>query len=512
VLANPLFFCYLQGFFIARLTKPTFKAVISKKFIKSSLTYTLAGALPMASAIILLPFYILYLPTSAYGALSMCLAFSIFVQIVVTYSFDTSLYIHYHELKDRPAALRSFISASFVFMLGWGLAVGVLLSVTGQLIFSYLNPKETLSFFPYGLISVGVGIFQAIIKVHGNLLQTREKPEPFLWSNLGYFILIAVTTIVGLKMFPDSLIGPLGGRLVAGFIVSLWVYGRVFGEFGIHLKTPWENTSARFNAFTFVYQLQQWAINYFDRFLIGVFLPLAQVGIYDFAVKCLAGIDLLLNGLNASITPKIIQLINKQEKKGSTTEVNRYYYGQLSVIMILISLCILILPIGIYVMINWFGKKSDYAQAIPYLPFLAILYIFKSMRLYFVVPYNVLKKMDRLTFISIVVSLTKIVLLFLVIKPWHINGVIAASFVVAIMEIIMLWMFLTKDYHYTFNGFKLLGAPLLLIAIIVLFESLILQEYALYIHLFYNALCFGLLYYAYRNELALLTPSKFFKR
>ncbi|RAW01622.1 lipopolysaccharide biosynthesis protein [Pseudochryseolinea flava] len=485
--------------------------MISKKFIKSSLTYTLAGALPMASAIILLPFYIVYLPPESYGALSMCLAFSIFVQIVVTYSFDTSLYLHYHELKGRPEALRSFISASFVFMLGWGLLVSLFLCIGGQLIFSYFIPKKTLSFFPYGLISVGVGMFQAIIKVHGNLLQTREKPEPFLWSNVGYFILIAATTIIGLKVFPNSLIGPLGGRLVAGLVVSIWVYSRVFGEFGIHLKTPWENTSARFNAFTFMYQLQQWAINYFDRFLLGIFLPLAQVGIYDFAVKCLAGIDLLLNGLNATITPKVIQLINKQEVKGTSPELNRYYYGQLSVMMVLIVVCILLLPIAIVLLITFFGKKSAYAQAIPYLPYLAVLYIFKSMRLYFVIPYNVLKKMDRLTLISIGVSLTKIVLLVVMIKRWEISGVIGAAFIVAVLEIFLLRMLLAKDYQYSYNGFKLIGAPLLLMSVIIVFESVVLQQYALYVHIFYNVLCFGLLYYAYRNELMLLKSTKFIK-
>ncbi len=153
--------------------------MISKRFIKSSLIYTLAGALPMASAIILLPFYVLYLPTEAYGALSVCLAFSALVQIIATYSFDTSLYIHYHELKGNPERLASFISSSFVFMIGLALGAGALLSVSGHLLFQLIPNSDKISFYPYGLIAVGVGIVQAIFKVHGNLLQIREKPETF---------------------------------------------------------------------------------------------------------------------------------------------------------------------------------------------------------------------------------------------------------------------------------------------------------------------------------------------
>src|SRR5688572_19752002 len=169
--------------------------------------YTLAGALPMASAIILLPFYIKYLSTDAYGALAICLAFAAFVQIVTTYSFDSSLYIHYHEFKNDKPKLSSFISSAFIFMLGLGLVVGAVLAFGGQMIFTKLLPDSTLSFYPYGFVSIGIGIFQAIFKVHGNLLQTREKPETFFWSNVSSFAIIAITTVIGLKIFPGSLLG-----------------------------------------------------------------------------------------------------------------------------------------------------------------------------------------------------------------------------------------------------------------------------------------------------------------
>ena len=120
--------------------------------------YTLGGALPMASAVILLPFYILYLPTEVYGALSVCLAFTYLVQVIVSFSFDSSLFIHYHELKGDAAKLNSFVSSSFVFMLGWGLAVGLVLSVFGQLIFTYVLSDSKISFYPYGILSTGIGI------------------------------------------------------------------------------------------------------------------------------------------------------------------------------------------------------------------------------------------------------------------------------------------------------------------------------------------------------------------
>ena len=92
----------------------------------------------MASAIILLPFYISFLPTQVYGALSLYLAFSLFVQILVAYSFDSSTYIHYHEYKADFSKLSSFISSAFVFMLLIGAGVGLVLVVLGDIMFDLI--------------------------------------------------------------------------------------------------------------------------------------------------------------------------------------------------------------------------------------------------------------------------------------------------------------------------------------------------------------------------------------
>jgi O-antigen/teichoic acid export membrane protein len=477
---------------------------INKTFLKSSFIYTVAGALPMASAIILLPFYVTHLSTSDFGALSLYLAFAVFIQILATYSFDISLYIHFHEYKNDEKKLAAFVSSAFILMLIIGVGVMAVFTVSGDLIFRNVLSGKSISFYPYGIISTLTGIFQAMFKVHGNLLQTREKPETFLWANIVYFLLIAGVTIVGLELYPGSLLGPLGGRLLAGFVASIWVYNRVFREFGFQFRNPWKDIAFSFNAYAFLYQLQQWAINYIDRFLILFFLPLSQVGVYDFAIKCLAVIDLLLNGLNSAITPKIIQLVGKQTEKGSTPEMNRYYYGQLSVMMIVICFFIAAIPLCI----DLFIPRSGYAGAIQYIPYLALLYVFRSMRLYFAVQYNILKKMDRITWISFIVTAIKIGMLIVLVPQWDLYGVVAAAFIASILEIIMLWFFLKNDFQFRYNWVKLIGAPALLIAVVLLSEPFLGTRYPLYLHVGYTILCLGVLWFAYRNEFKLLTTLK----
>lgn len=489
----------------ARYTSGTVR--ISKGFIKSSLIYTVAGMLPMASAVILMPFYIKYLSTDLYGVGMTCLAFSVLVQILASYSFDTSLYVNYHELKHDRDRLRTYVSSAFIFMLILGAILMVFFTLAGEFIFTQVIKKKQLSFYPYGLISVGIGVFQALFKVHSNLLQTREKSETYLWANVINFTIIAIASIVGMVLFPNTLVGPLGGRLLAGGIMTVWVLVRVFRAYGWQFKSPWQLTSARFNALAFVYQVLQWVINYFDKLLIPIYLTFSTAGIYDFATKCLVPVELMLNGLNSTIGPKVVQRMNAQKVKTATQEINRYYYGLVSVVLLMLCLSIAFIPS----IVELFVKKSGYAEALPYIPYIAVIFIFRAMRLYFVTPYTILKKMGTLTVINVFVSALKIGLMVVLISRWQLYGIVASAVLAYAVELVLLWYNLRHDYTMRFNAFKLFIAPMLMFAVIVISEPLLGIHYPLPVHLGYGVLCAGLLYVAYRNEIKLIDPFKIVK-
>lgn len=481
---------------------------ISKGFIKSSLTYTVAGALPLASGFILLPFYILYLPTEVLGTLAICTSISALVQIVASYSFDTSIYIHYHELKHDREKLSAFISGSFIFILALGGVTLLLSFIAGHLLFSEIYPDSTLAFYPYGLMAVAVGVLQAIFKVHANFLQTREKHETFFWANVVFFVVIMSATIVGLKAFPETLVGPMGARLLAGSGAAVWVLFRVFREFGFHVKSPWRDTSFSFNVYTFIYQMQQWVINSSHPLIIAAFMPhggMAAVGIFDLAMKCMAPLELLLNGLNATINPKIIQLLVKQpEPKTSTPDINRYFYGLVAVMLIATCGAVFLFPFPI----DWFLAGTRYQQALIYLPYVGVIFVAKAVRLYFVVPFTTLKKMRTLMTLNFVVAVLKVIVMILLIQQFGIYGVIMATILVFAFELILLWKYLEEYYQMKFNFFKLIGVPYLMIFAILTTEWTLPADLAIFARAGYCAVTFMLLIVAYRKEIRMLNLFK----
>jgi O-antigen/teichoic acid export membrane protein len=482
---------------------------ISKSFLKSSFIYTVAGSLPVASAILLLPFYSAYLSTSGFGALSIYLAFTLLIQYMTTYSYDISLYIHYHEYKNDPRKLSHFVSSAFLLMLAIGGIVAALLTITGELIFALpVFETKSINFYPYGFLAAATGILQALFKVHSNLLQTREKPEVFFWSNIGSFSFIVALSIGGLYLYPQTLIGPVGGRFVAACIMGLWALRRVFVEFGVHFNYALLRSSFGFNFYTFLYQILQWVINYFDRFLLLLYISLSDIGVYDFGIKCLLLIEFLLNGLHNSFYPRVVSTIMNQQEKRSVPEVNRYYHGFTSIVMIMICFCILTFPWAI----ETFMSKKEYHASIQYLPYLALVYLFRAMRLFFSVPYGILKYSKPLPGIYVVVSVIKVVGVIAMVKPFGLYGVIASTLVSAAVEIVLLRYVIGQKFLFQFNFYKVVGAPLLLFFMILGLEPFFGQTHGPVLHLFYLFMCGALLVWFYRNEVGQINPLKMIRK
>jgi len=477
---------------------------ISKSFLKTSAIYTIAGALPMASAVVLLPFYIKHLPTSVYGALVLYLAVSAAVQVVVMYSFDSSLYIHYHDFKNDKAKLSAFVSSAFIFMLGIGCVVTLVSLPLGDWLFRIIFKDPKISFYPFGIMAVAVGIFQGIFKVYSNLTQSRERPELFFWSNLLLFSLIAVFTIVGLLLFPNTLNGPMGGRVAAGLIATGWVLFRVFREFGVHFDFALLKSTFGYNRYTFIYQLLLWVVNYIDRFILAFYQSLAISGVYDFAVKCLVITELILNGLHSSFYPKVVGAVMAQEKKESTIEINRYYHGLTIVIIVLVCFSILLLP----PLVGLLNDTKGYHEAAQYFPYLAVLYLIRPMRLYFGFPYGILKYTKPLPVIYVVISVVKIGAILLTAAYYGIYGVVLSTLASLVIETILLKVIIREKFTFKYSFAKMVGVPAVIAVLVLILEPLVPQTYNLQLHLGYVVVVAGLLVWVYRNELKTLDFKK----
>lgn len=458
----------------------------------------------MASAFLLLPFYLKYLSPSIYGELSIWLTIAIFIQTVVVYSFDNSVYIHYHEFKNQPAKLHKFLSSTFIFMLLTGGGVIVICFLLGDIFMKWIFPALHTQFYPFGLLTIITGVCQALFKVYTNLLQTGEKPSIFVTSNLLLFLIIAGTTIGGLIAFPETLIGPITGRMAAYAAGIGWVLYRVVRDFGITFDYALLKSVFNFNRYLYLYQIMQWMINYLDRFLLLFYLSSREVGIYDFAVKCVLVIELIMNGLAGAFYPRVVSTVMAQEKKHFTIELNRYYYLVTLVVMFVVCLGIFILPL----MSHWVDIKKGYAESFTLLPFIAAIYLLRTMRLYFGAPFGLLKISRPLPVICLLVTLLKIGLIVLLVRQWGIPTVIIGTTAACLLDILLSRNYWYGKFDFRFNPFKLIISPLILFVVILVFEGWLGGVNQWELHLGYLILALLIFIWGYRQEIKLVTKNK----
>jgi len=157
--------------------------MVSKSFIKSSITYTVIGALPFASSILLLPFYgnKNLLSTDDFGLLAIFIILSELARILFSFSAESFLgntYIHY---RSRKGDEKKFLGTSYLFLIFYGVLLTIILSLSGNFLFGLFYPGKSFDFFPFGLISLITGFFNGVFKAYTSHLIFREKPAPYFW-------------------------------------------------------------------------------------------------------------------------------------------------------------------------------------------------------------------------------------------------------------------------------------------------------------------------------------------
>lgn len=130
--------------------------MISKNLIKSSLIYTVFGALPMVSGFILLLFYtnVNYISKPDFGAFIIYISFTLFLQTLINLGLDTYVGVSYFENKHDKIINKSKIGALTGYLVLWGIIIIAIFSLTGESIFKLVFQSKDIFFYPYGFIAV----------------------------------------------------------------------------------------------------------------------------------------------------------------------------------------------------------------------------------------------------------------------------------------------------------------------------------------------------------------------
>lgn len=439
--------------------------MISRQFFKSSIIYSLVGALPYTTGVILIPFFTSRLTPEQFGVNALYLTFMYFIQVLSTFGLDTYIGINYFEHKDDKRRLREFIGTVLMVLIVIATLMTFLLLLSGNAIFHLVFSESTaMQFFPFGLITVFSAFFNGVFKSYSSLLINQQRPERFFWLNLSNFVLTLGASLALLYLFPYTLYGPIVGRLIPAIVSGLLSAFLILREFGITFRRDFLHGMWSFCAPMVVYAVMVWIVNYIDRYVIVHFMVNTTfVGIFDIAVKLTLGIELLQVGLANTMHPKVYTIWKDNNLNESTPEVNRYYNGITAITLLVIPMVVIAIPLLVPLVI----KNPLYYQGFAFLMMLTLGFATRPWFYLFLAPLFFFKKTKVLPKVFFISAAFQVIVSSLLVWKFGLMGAVWSNFLVKPVQALFLYFESRKIFRFKLNNWKIFYLPLIFIAVVI---------------------------------------------
>lgn len=428
-----------------------------KKFLRSAFLISAGGALPLLSSVVLLYPYTQNLNTGDFGALAIFISFTILVQFLMNYGMDTYLSVHYFDHHNDPAALKVFLSKISGMLLLYGIILIILFAACGNLLFRLVFPGGNIAFFPYGLMSVVTAFFNTYFRTYVNLQVFGDKPWKYFSMGLFNFVVTVTISTVLIYQHPFSLFGPMWGRFLSGvliFLLSLWF---VLREFGLRIDLSMLPDIRKYTTPLLLFNLLTWVLGYVNNYILNAYETTADVGVYDFALKCTLLIEYAGLGVLGTINPRIYKYWRENALTASTQYENRYHHVYSAFNIVFIAFNILVVPILVHI----FVQNEGYYASLVFVPILCTSFVFRGLYNMFLNPIYFFKKTKQLPFIFAVAAFFQVAMGILFTKYWGIEGAVWSYFLVKPVQVILLWLTGRKYFTFKYNLVKMLIMPLI---------------------------------------------------
>jgi hypothetical protein len=182
----------------------------------------------MVASIILLPFYTNRLISIHYTQVVFYITISLLFQVIFSFSIESYFGVKYSQLFENPERQKNFIGTISGLLLFIGAAVLAISSLAGDILFGLIyNQDLGMEFWPYGFYSILTGFFNSYFRIASISLIYLNRPIQFFIGNLINFLVTVAVTVGGLVLFPQTIIGPIYGRLLSGafiFLIGLYIF------------------------------------------------------------------------------------------------------------------------------------------------------------------------------------------------------------------------------------------------------------------------------------------------
>lgn len=374
-----------------------------KKFLKSSVVYTVLAFLPLASRVILLPIFLLYLSPSDYGMIGLNSTLASAFPIFMTLGLDTAFSRYYFDYKRSSKLLNAYVSTIFISILIISSILIILVIPFGNNLQELLFKDHNFSFFPFGITALLYAMITSLNGILFTLYRNRQDVKSYAFFSIGLFLVMMASDIISiviLHYIPAQIVW-FKIFFVLGFSFFIWL--KLFSGIKIKFEKRFITNSLSYSIPLIPYMFFGFIYTSYDRVMIENKLTLGSVAIYGLAASIAFIIESIMTAIQSATFPQVYEMM-KITNKENEVQVNQILrmLGIFSIGMI--ALICFVMPFGVF---NFL--KPVYLPAISILPLLLIGFCFRYMYMVYSAPLFYYKKTRLLPWLNIVAGLITIV-------------------------------------------------------------------------------------------------------
>jgi O-antigen/teichoic acid export membrane protein len=423
-----------------------------KNTVKHSAIYSLGNLSAKLVGFFLLPVYLHYLTVEEYGIFAI---FEITAQIVLEImliSIPTAM-MRWYSYEENADKKKTIVFTSFVFVFAVALlTVLVAVPYSGSLSTLFFSTTKysihfTILFFYIALLMINRMVL--------NLIRVKKKSSFYVMLSLTQFTAILLFNIYFVAVLKMGVKGILLGLLIGQILLIV-----------LSAKFVLSNIKVKFNftvlkemlgyGFPLVFStISSMTLNLGDRYLIKFFLGDAAVGVYSAGFKIASIINVFINTpFQMGFLPIAFSQVNKPDSK-------RFFSKVLTYKTLLLVFVVTVLTFFSGNILEAISNKKEYLEAIPLIPLIGFVFIFKGIQYVLVLGFHYVNKTKFSAYIVFSGVTIDVLLNFLFIPKIGIFSPPISMIISYIVMIMLTYHFAQKEFFIPYETRKIMALLLM---------------------------------------------------
>jgi len=417
-----------------------------KNTIKQSAVYGLSRISTKLIAFILLPLLTLNFSVGEYGVYVLTESLWQILWAIFLFGFESGVVRWYLEIEDVSKKKRFlFTVSSFLVVFNFVLILAIYLFSTSLSNLLY----ESISYSKFVILASFIAFVEAFSFIIFLMLRIEEKAK-------AYSILAVVSTFLSLILqiyFLQYTQIKLEGVFISKIIAPALIILILLPYFIKHVKIGFEkhllSELLKYSFPIMIASLVITLLNQIDKYILGYFTTLKDVGIYGLAYNISGLINFLV------ISPFALAFTVLSWKKLKDENAKRFYTKTITYLFLAVIFISMIIALFTPHLIKIFTLKTDYWSASMYVPWVILAMPFYGIHFVGVFSFYVTKKTKYVFYSYIIALVVNVVLNILVIPSFTIFGAAVVNFISFFILCVTIYFFSKRNYFFEYEWRKI---------------------------------------------------------